>query len=193
MVSWRCVSAALELGRALGRVRPADRSHRRPAGSRLFIDPEPCHGVPSRTRESPRGCCSGRIDARMTPVSRLDAQALHQPRCVHMSVTNADAAVRHGFGDECGRDVGKVESKKWERVRRGVQGRQCRRRWRRQPCSTSSISQESVASYSRMEVMARTRESRRDAGSAFFLFAAVALAESFRDRRQRLPCRQHSR
>ena len=40
------------------------------------------------------------------------AEALHQSRSVHVAVTNADAAVRHGLGNERGRDVGKVEAKR---------------------------------------------------------------------------------
>ena len=47
----------------------------------------------------------------MTPVSRLDAEMLHQPRRVHVSVANADAAIRHCFGNQRGRNIGKVEAK----------------------------------------------------------------------------------
>ena len=40
------------------------------------------------------------------------AQALHQSRSVHVAVTNANASVRHGLGDERRRDVGKAETKR---------------------------------------------------------------------------------
>src|ERR1700739_958602 len=50
---------AAELGRILARAGRLE-SHWRPGGSTLFIASEPCQGVPSRTRESRRGGCTGR-------------------------------------------------------------------------------------------------------------------------------------
>ena len=53
---------ALELERALGRVRQGRcGSHRSATRSASFTYSEPSHGVPSRTRESPRWCCSGEL------------------------------------------------------------------------------------------------------------------------------------
>ena len=39
------------------------------------------------------------------------AEAFHQSRSVHVAVSNANAPVRHGLGDECRRDAGKAETK----------------------------------------------------------------------------------
>src|ERR1700677_3410582 len=40
-------------------------------------------------------------------------EMFHQPRRVHVSIANANAAIRHGFGNARGQDIGKAKAKGW--------------------------------------------------------------------------------
>src|ERR1700739_3510737 len=109
MVSWRCVSARLS-SVEFSRVRAGSKA----IGARAEV---PCLSPPNHVKEylpelvnlvegvvvDDRRAVDTGVEAR--------AQALHQSRCVHVSVTNANASVRHSLGDECRRDVWKAETK----------------------------------------------------------------------------------
>ena len=75
----------LEFRRTLARIRHGGcGKHRGPAGSASSTDLEQCHGAPSRTRESPRGCCSGESMHGRRAAADVEAEMLHQLRGAYM-------------------------------------------------------------------------------------------------------------
>src|SRR5271170_49812 len=110
MVSWRCVSARLSSGELSG-----VSSSFKAIGARAGVA---CLSTPNDvTKNLPKlaNFLDGVVvDKRRTVDTGVEAgaQALHQSRSVHVAVPNANAAVRHGLGDERRRDVGKAETKR---------------------------------------------------------------------------------
>jgi hypothetical protein len=88
MVSWRCVSARLSSGEL--------------------------SGVPASFKAVANLVEGVVVDKRRTVDTGVEAgaQALHQSRSVHVAISNANAAFRHGLGDERRSHVGKAEAKR---------------------------------------------------------------------------------
>src|SRR5271170_7674762 len=111
MVSWRCVSLRLSSGEPPVVFATAD-------AAAIEARPEaPCLLTPNHVTEHLSELVNLLdgvvVKNRCTddPGVEANAEMLHQPRRVHVSVANANAAIRHGFGNKCGRDIGKVETK----------------------------------------------------------------------------------
>src|SRR6202034_3224624 len=112
MVSWRCVSLRLSSGELTVVFARAD-------AEVIESGPEaPCLLTPNHVIEHlPEfvnfldGVVVENRRSKDTCVQAA-AEMLHQPRRVHVSIANADAAIRHGFRDKRRQDIGKVKAKR---------------------------------------------------------------------------------
>src|ERR1700735_2699504 len=112
MVSWRCVRLRLSSGEpsvVFAREDADDATEARPEASRLLT---PNH-VTEHLSELVNLLNRVVVENRRPDDAGVEAAAemLHQPRRVHVSVANTNAAVRHGFGNGRGQHVGKVKAK----------------------------------------------------------------------------------
>src|SRR5258708_6855418 len=110
IVSWRCVSARLSSGEFSGEAASFEAIR---VGEGLACLLTPNH-VTEHLPELANLLDGVVVDKRRAVDTDFEAgaQALHQPRSIHVAVTNGNAAVSHCLCDERRRDVGKAETKR---------------------------------------------------------------------------------
>src|ERR1700733_6735721 len=113
MVSWRCVRLRLSSGgpSAVFAREDAETLKARPETSCLLTS----NHVTEHLSELVNLLDGVVVENRCPDDSGVEAapEMLHQPRCVHVSIANADGAVRHGFGNGRGQCMRKVKAKGW--------------------------------------------------------------------------------